>query len=137
LVSVASVLGLASHHLIFSSAICPRYIACPSCDSGCDRTPQSSVVSVILWLWDPLIRDPGCVRAPGSQAASGPLRSWCDLAPRILRSRDPGHVKVPGSGASSGCCGTGCSVVPKVCQNWEFYILIWRQPGWVSFLDWL
>ena len=50
---------------------------------------------------------------PACQAASGPLRSWCDLAPRILRFRDPGHVRVPGSGASSGCCGTGCGASAK------------------------
>jgi hypothetical protein len=29
-----------------------------------------------------------CVRAPGSQAASGTLRSWCDQAPGILGSWD-------------------------------------------------
>jgi hypothetical protein len=55
------------------------------CDSG------------ILGSWDP-----GCVRAPGSQASSGTLRFWCDQA--------PGCIRAPGSGISSWCCGTGCRV---------------------------
>jgi hypothetical protein len=90
---------------------------------------------VILWSWDP-----GYVRAPGSQAALGTLRCWCDQAPGILGVLehlrvelllsvvglavdsapkvcsghlwffDPELIRVPGSGASSGCCRTGCRV---------------------------
>ena len=69
-----------------------------SCDCG------------ILWLWDP-----GCVRASGSQAASGILGS-CDSEilqtcyPVILWTCNPGVVRKPWSGAYSGCCGTDCGV---------------------------
>jgi hypothetical protein len=66
------------------------------CDSG------------ILWSWDA-----GYVRAPGSQAASGTLRSWFGQAPVILWSYDPGCVRAPENGASSGYCGTGCRVPTK------------------------
>ena len=64
-------------------------------------------------LYDPVILgswDPGSVRAPGSQAASGTLRSWCDQTPMILWSCDPGFVRAPGSEASSRCYGTACGV---------------------------
>jgi hypothetical protein len=78
-----------------------------SCLSGLLRIQLSlwSYDSGILWSWDP-----GCVWAPGSQAASGTLRSWCDHVPWILGSCRPGCVRAPGSGASSGGCGTGCRV---------------------------
>ena len=52
----------------------------------------------------------GCVRAPGSQPASGTLRFCCVQAPGILGSCGPGHVRAPGSGASSGFCGTGWGI---------------------------
>jgi hypothetical protein len=61
---------------------------------------------VILWSWDP-----GCVRAPGSQAASGSLRY---RVTKLLGSSGPGHVRVPGGGVFSGCCGTGCGAHAQV-----------------------
>jgi hypothetical protein len=90
-VSVASVLMVASHYLIISSTSSPRYIwlepvilvipvesefrriqlSLRSCDSG------------ILWCWDS-----GCVRVLDSQASSETLRSSCDQAPGILESWD-------------------------------------------------
>jgi hypothetical protein len=66
------------------------YLSLGSCDS------------VILWSWDP-----GCVRVPGSQAASGTLRSWDS---GILGSCEPGCVRAPGIWASSECCGIGFRV---------------------------
>jgi hypothetical protein len=92
LVSVASVLTLASCHLIIWSACCPQYIwlvpvlavilvqsellrdqiSLWSCDSG------------ILWMWDS-----GCVRVLGSQASSETLRSLCGQALGILGSWNP------------------------------------------------
>ena len=79
LVSVASVLALASCHLIISSVPCPCYIW---------LEPLFPVIQVewellrvqlslwpcysgILWTWDPW-----SVPAPGSQLVSEPLRSW-------------------------------------------------------------
>ena len=63
----------------------------------------------ILWCWDL-----GCGWAPGSQAASGTLRSWCGQAPVILWSSDTGHVRAPWSGAASGRCGAGFRVCSQV-----------------------
>ncbi|EDL21352.1 mCG1038841, partial [Mus musculus] len=54
--------------------------------------------------------DPGCIRAPGSQAAFGILRSWCDQVPGVLGWCDPGCVRATGNGAASGYCGAGCGV---------------------------
>ena len=65
---------------------------------------------MILWSWGSLILRSWCVRAPGSQSASGTLRSWFDHIPGILGSYGPGYVKVPGNGSSSVCCGTGFRV---------------------------
>jgi hypothetical protein len=104
--------------------------ACPTCDPLCFRTLQNPALfmtldSGFLWSWDP-----GCVRAPGIQAASGILTFLCDQASEILlcqlpwvklpvgilgqgswackSSCDPGYVREPGSRDSSGYCGTGC-----------------------------
>jgi hypothetical protein len=67
----------------------------------CKNSP-SPAVSVTLWFWDPGSWDPRCVWTPGSQAAFGTLRSWCDQASRVLWSSDPGCGRAPGSGAASG-----------------------------------
>ena len=91
LVSVASVLILASCHLIISSACCPQYIwlepALPKLpiDSGLLRVQLSlwSFACELLWTWDS-----GCVRVLGSQASFETLRSWCDQAV-ILGSWNP------------------------------------------------
>jgi hypothetical protein len=111
LVSVASVLMLASWHLIISTAPCPRYIWLEPVfpvllvESELLRVWLSlgSYNSGILWSWDS-----GYVRFPGSQSASETLRSWCDQASGILWSCGPGCVRGPGSRTSSGGCGTGC-----------------------------
>ena len=107
---------LASYHLVISSVTCPHYILLYP------FLPVNLVVSELLrvqlslWFYDSRILWSwycGCVRAPGSQAASGTLRSWYDQAPGILGSCEPGPVKVSGSRASSGCCGT----VYRVCAQ--------------------
>jgi hypothetical protein len=61
--------------------------ACSSCDPGCDKLLRIQLDSVTPWF-----SDPGLVRAPGSQAASGTLKSWYDQAPRFY---DPEHVSAP------------------------------------------
>jgi hypothetical protein len=102
---------------------------------GCVRTPQSPAVSVILWPWDSVRLRSWVYRAPGSQAASGILKSWCNQDPEILmclllgvklplgiveqgswtckNSCHLGHVRAPGSWTSSGCFGTGCRASAK------------------------
>lgn len=85
--------------------------ACPFFDPGCIISPQNLAVSVILWFLNQVILwfcDPGCVRATGSQAVSGILKSLCDQAPDFLWVYDPGHVWAPGSWAASGFCGIMC-----------------------------
>jgi hypothetical protein len=92
-------------------------------------------VQLSLWSYDFEILgswDPGCVRAPQSQAASGTLRSWCDQAPGILWSCDPVDLgRVPGSGAFSGCCGTGCGVSAQGLLRASLIIWSWAcQSAW-------
>jgi hypothetical protein len=118
-VSVANVLMLASCQLIISRATCPCYI-------WLDLDPGILVVSqllgvylslwssdsVILWSWDP-----GCVRALGSQAASGNLGFLVWLSywnPGILWLCDLGHVR-----ASSVWYGTSC----RVCVQGLFRVV--------------
>ena len=89
LVCVAYVF-IASSYLIISSATCPCYLLelvllVILVVSELLRVQLSlwSCDSEILWSWDP-----ECVEAPGSPAASGSLRFWCDQAPRMLGSWD-------------------------------------------------
>jgi hypothetical protein len=101
------VLKLASCHLVISSATCPPYMfgACPSCDLGCVRAPQSTPVFVILWFLDPDFL--GVSEFLGIKLPLGP---WDPGVAKFLGFCDPGRVRVPGSGAFSGCFGTGCRV---------------------------
>jgi hypothetical protein len=93
LVSVASVLMLASCHLIISSAYCLQYIWLDPVlpvilvDSGLLRVQLSlwSRDSGILWTWDSW-----CVRVLGSQASSKTLRYRCD---HLLGCWDPGILR--------------------------------------------
>jgi hypothetical protein len=92
LVYVASVLTLASCHLIILSAYCPQYIWLESVlpiipvDSGPLRVQFSlwSFDCRLMWTWDS-----GCVIILGSQASSENLSSRCDQAPVILRPWNP------------------------------------------------
>jgi hypothetical protein len=105
LVSVAYVLLLPCPHYIWLEPAFPVIwvvsellrvqLSLLSCDSG------------ILWSWDP-----GCVRAPGSQAASGTLRSWCDQDPGIL-----GMLKCLGMELLLGVVRLVAEFMPKVCSG--------------------
>ena len=102
LVYVAYVLMLASHHLIISSATCPCYIWLESVLPVIlvVRTPQSSIVSVILWSYDPEILD--LSELLGVKLHLG---HWDHGMTKLLWSCDPGFVRTPGSGVCSACCG--------------------------------
>jgi hypothetical protein len=121
LVSVASVLMLASCHLIISSVCCLQYIWLEPdlpvipIDSGLFGVQLSlwSCDSRILGTWDF-----GCVRVLGSQASSVTLRSSCDQAPGNLVSWNPKimsvlqHLEVV-----SPLRTTGCLLCPKLRYN--------------------
>ena len=93
--SIASVLTLASCHLIISSASCPQYMCLEPVlpiipvDSGLLWVQLSlwSLDCGLLWTWDS-----GCLRVLGSQATLRPrntgvtqlLLSWCPVCPKIL-----------------------------------------------------
>lgn len=101
-------------------------VACPYCDLGCVRTPQNPAVcdSGILWSLDP-----GCVRAPGSQAFLACCRSgWGATALGLFLVQVQagwnlclwlcGNLCFPGSCGDSnyaGCweryCGLNCDLV--------------------------
>jgi hypothetical protein len=87
LVCVVYVLMLASRYLIISSATWPRYISLEPVLPVILVVSELLRVQLSLWSCDSVIlwsRDPGYVRAPGSQATSGTLRSWCSQTPGIL-----------------------------------------------------
>jgi hypothetical protein len=95
--------------------------------------------SMILWSWDSEY-----VRVPGSQAASGTLRSWHDQAPGILGPCDPGCVRAPGIWASSECCGTGCRVCTqgkpaqtrRSLSHWFCWVPVSLDPAGPSYSQW-
>ena len=67
-----------SLHLFISSATYHRCLneACPSCDPGCVRNPQSLAISVVLWFCDPVILR--------SWVCEKPWDSSCFCNPEIL-----------------------------------------------------
>ena len=67
-----------SLHLFVSSATYHRCLneACPSCDPGCVRNPQSLAISVVLWFCDPVILR--------SWVCEKPWDSSCFCNPEIL-----------------------------------------------------
>jgi hypothetical protein len=119
LVSIASVLRLASCHLIISSICCPQYIWLEPVlpiipvDSGLLRVQISlwSFACWLLWTWDS-----GRVRVLGSQI---PLRPWNTGMTKPFLSWDPvvkypGYVTVPGSSISFEESGAIWSVVLRL-----------------------
>ena len=96
-----------SLHLFISSATYHRCLngACPSCDPGCVRNPQSLAISVVLWFCDPVI-----LSVWETLGLKLLLQSWNPVVTKLLRCYDPGCVTAPVSQAYSGCFGTRCGV---------------------------
>jgi hypothetical protein len=114
---VAYVFMLASCHLIISRATCPHYIWLEPVLPVILVMSELLRVQLSLWSCDyGILRswDPGCVRAPGSQAASGNLRSWYDQAPGILESLD---LVVLGVCLLLSVVGLAEELVPNVCSG--------------------
>jgi hypothetical protein len=122
LVSIAYVHMLASCHLIISSATCPHHIWLEPVLPVILVVSELLRVQLSLWSYDSGILwswDSRCVRALGSQAASGTLRSWCDQALEILGSWDPvdlGMLEYLRVEPFLGVVGLATEFAPKVCS---------------------
>jgi hypothetical protein len=123
LVSFVYILMLASRHLIISSATCPCYILLDPFLPVILVVSELLRVQLSLWPCDPVILwswNLGCVRAPGSQAASGILRFLCDQDPGIPGSRVSvglGMLEHLGVGLPLVVMGLATEFVSKVCSG--------------------
>ena len=125
LLSVASVITLASCHLIIWSICCPQYIwlepllPLVPVDSGLLRHQVSlwSFACGLLWTWDSV-----CVRVLGSQV---PLRPWNTGVTKLLLSLDPEVLR------SCGESSRDLGVVRRLCVQGDLALSRTGRVFWV------